>query len=89
MIDYINDNFVNKDIIGGWKYVNDNTGRFYHETTIDKDFKSFFKNIDKYKPRKYFFDNYGIEKSGKKFKNFLKKINPELKDCKIIKFPVS
>jgi hypothetical protein len=81
--------FVNKDIIGGWKYVNDNTGRFYHETTIDKDFKSFLKNIDKYKPRKYFFDNYGIEKSGKKFKNFLKKINPELKDCKIIKFPVS
>jgi hypothetical protein len=82
---------VNKDIVGGWKYVTDETGMFYDESSMDTVIPEFINNVNnnKYQPRKHFYDNYGIQNSGKKFKNFLKKIYPQLNDCNIVKFPVS
>tara|TARA_B100000787_G_C16197105_1_gene301751 strand:- start:2217 stop:2822 length:606 start_codon:yes stop_codon:yes gene_type:complete len=66
---------VNKNLVGGWKYVNENTGEFF---TNEKDFEEkidkILNNYDSYSPRKYFVENYGIKNSGKKLKDFVYKI---------------
>jgi hypothetical protein len=82
---------VNKNIVGGWKYVTNETGMFYDENDMEKVFYKFLVNLNNntYEPRKHFFDHYGIQKSGTMFKNFLKQIYPDLNDCTIVKFPVS
>jgi len=82
---------VNKNILAGWKYVNDKTGIFYDESDM-KDKIDIFLNIineNKYEPRKYFYENYGIQISGKQLRDFLKSIYPDLSDCKLVKFPIS
>ena len=63
---------VNKNIVGGWKYVTPETGEFF---TDEHDFE---ENLDKlmgkiatYEPRKHYIDNYGITNSGVKLKNFI------------------
>tara|TARA_B110001469_G_C9644871_1_gene325514 strand:- start:2865 stop:3917 length:1053 start_codon:yes stop_codon:yes gene_type:complete len=80
---------VNENILGGWKYVNKKSGKFYKEETIEDDVKIFLENLQNYKPREYFFENYGKTKSGTKLKDFIKKIYPELNDCNSVEFPVS
>ena len=67
---------VNKNILGGWKYVNDKTGELF---TDEKDVvKAVEKLLDglknnKYKPRDYYVTNYSVEHSGKRLKEFLYK----------------
>ena len=62
---------VNQNIIGGWKYINDKTGVFFND---ENDFIEKFDEIregiknNKYEPRKYFVENYGIINAGKKLK---------------------
>ena len=78
---------VYENILGGWKYINDNTGEFFNENNI-KDKVQIILN-KKYNPRKYFIDNYGIEKSGYRLKKFLQSIFPNIKeinDSKYIQF---
>lgn len=81
--------FVNKDILGGWKYVDKQSGMFFSESTMKQEIQTFLSKLSTYQPRTYFFDNYGIEKSGKQLRDFLKKINPKVTDCKIVQFPIS
>jgi len=68
---------MNKHISGGWKYINENTGEFFHDMT------DFRENLEKilqgttitgnYKPRRWVLDNYGDEHAGKRFLTFVKK----------------
>lgn len=68
--------FVNKNILGGWKYVNEHTGEFF---TSEKDMIEPLETLldkikeKKYSPRKYFIKNYSVENAGKLFKTFLYK----------------
>ena len=62
---------MNKDILGGWKYINSQTGVFYCENDIEEKIKIILK---KFSPRKYFVKHHGIDISGKKFRDFIVKI---------------
>ena len=63
----------NKDILGGWKYINENTGMSFSE---DENFSNILKlflkklNNNKFKPREWFLNNYS--KSHEKLIKFLK-----------------
>ena len=64
---------VNKHILGGWKYVNKQTGVFFNDLNdFEHNLGILFKNMDTYTPRKYFIDNYGIVRSGKRMLNFIR-----------------
>jgi hypothetical protein len=65
---------VNRNILGGWKYVTNQTGEFFDDENnlsqaLDKLLPNIKNNV--YNPRQYFIDNYGIIKTGQKLKNFL------------------
>ena len=66
---------VNEKLVGGWKYVNSQTGEFFKdETDFEEKINKILDNYDSYSPRKFFIDNYSIEKSGKKLKDFVYEI---------------
>ena len=78
---------VYENILGGWKYVNNNTGEFFNENDIKDKVRKILSK--KYSPRQYFIDNYGIEKSGYRLKKFLQSIYPnmnEINETKYIQF---
>jgi len=79
--------FVYENILGGWKYVNDKTGVFFNENNIKTQAEKILKNINenKYTPREYYMNNYGLKNSGKQLRDFLKKIYPELSPCKYVR----
>lgn len=83
--------FVNKDILGGWKYVNEKTGIFFTEDTIKESVYKIMNNIkmNQYSPREYYLNNYGLKNSGRQLRDFLKSINPELSECEYVRFDVS
>jgi len=83
--------FVNENILGGWKYVNNETGLFFNENNIKKQAEKLLKNIQEnnYKPRENYLTNFGEKNAGKRFRDFLKEINPELSDCELVKFKIS
>jgi len=64
---------MNYDIVGGWKYVNQFTGEYFHDEHdfIDK-LRVLLNKYDSYKPREWFVENYGTKNSGKKLLGFLK-----------------
>ena len=67
---------VNKNILGGWKYVNEETGEFFtNEKDIEKPLDILLDKIKnkKYSPRDYFIKNYSVKNSGKRLKDFLYK----------------
>lgn len=78
---------VYKDIIGGWKYVNEKTGLFYDESDINLKINKILK--DNFKPREYYLNNFGVEKSGKKFRDFIVKIDPSFSRYKSLRFAIS
>lgn len=78
---------VYKNIIGGWKYINDETGLFYDSKNIKSKIKKILKN--KYNPRNYYLNNYGLKVSGKKFRDFIVKIDPRFSNYKYLRFSVS
>ena len=82
---------VNEEILGGWKYVNSQTGLFYNEETIIQQTVELMRRLreNQLSPRDYFFKNHGRDISGKKFKDFLQKINPDLSPCSSVIFPTS
>ena len=63
---------VNYNILGGWKYVNEQTGEFFtDEHDFEQSLKKLLENYDNYSPSKYYWDNYGKEKSGILLRDFL------------------
>ena len=63
---------VYKDILGGWKYVNKQTGEFFSDKNdIIIGVKTIMLNYNNYSPRKYYLENYGKLNSGKNLKKFL------------------
>jgi len=78
---------MNKDILGGWKYLNSETGVFYDENDIEEKINLILKS--KYSPRKYFVKNHGIDISGKKFRDFIVNIDPSYSKHRILRFSVS
>lgn len=81
--------FVNENILGGWKYVNNDTGLFFNENNIKEQAETFLNNFENYKPRENYLNNYGLKNSGKQLRDFLKSIYPDLTDCKYVRFNVS
>jgi hypothetical protein len=70
---------LNKNIIGGWKYINNKTGEtFVNINDFEEKLNLLLNNYNNYEPRKYLENNFGIEKSGKKLLKFLKNNYPEL-----------
>ena len=63
---------VNYNILGGWKYVNNQTGEFFkNENDFVHSLQKILKNYESYKPREYFWKNYGKLNSGVKLRDFL------------------
>jgi len=63
---------MNWHIMGGWKYVNERTGEFFHDMT---DFRSSLQklmhNLGNYEPRKYMLERYGDAIQGARLKHFV------------------
>ena len=63
---------VNKNIIGGWKYVTPETGEFFSgESDFEENLDKLMVNLSKYEPRKHYLANYGIVNSGRRLKDFI------------------
>jgi len=63
---------VNKKLVGGWKYVNEETGEFFNdENDFEEKIDTILNNYDSYSPRDFFVKNYGIKNAGKKLKDFI------------------
>jgi len=67
---------MNYHIMGGWKYVTEKTGEFFHDIN---DFRDALRKILKYadtpghyEPRKWVLENYDNPNSGKRLFNFVK-----------------
>ena len=72
---------VNYNILGGWKYVNENTGEFFtNKNDFEQSMLKLFNNYDKYNPSEYFNNNYGKINSGIRLKLFLCENIPKLKN---------
>jgi len=67
---------VNKNILAGWKYVNDKTGElFSDENDVSQAVEKLLEGLKNktYKPRDYYVENYSVENAGSKLKNFVYK----------------
>lgn len=66
---------MNWYIQGGWKYVNDQTGEFFHDMSdFRESLRKILRNADipkRYEPRKWVLQNYGNEHSGKRLFDFV------------------
>lgn len=76
---------MNKNIYGGWKYINNQTGEFFSD---ENDFESALIKIlsYKYNSRDWFFKNYGDYNTGIKLKKFIKGLFPDLNECEYVTF---
>ena len=56
---------MNYHLVGGWKYLTDATGEFFHDLTdIRAAYQRLKANENKYQPRKYIDDTTGDNNSG-------------------------
>merc|ERR1711972_251416 len=67
---------MNYYILGGWKYVNDKTGEFFHDMSdFRQSLEKILRNADipkRYEPRKWVLENYDNALSGKRLLDFVK-----------------
>lgn len=76
---------INSQIIGGWKYINKQTGEFFtNEDDMELSLTILLKNIEKsiYQPRNYFKNFYGPLICGPKLARFIKKYFTNFTPCK-------
>ena len=78
---------INKDIIGGWKYLDEKSGLFYDSMNVKTKIGEIMGK--KFTPREYFLKNYGIQNSGKKFRDFVVSIDPSFSKYKQLRFSIS
>ena len=65
---------INKNILGGWKYINSETGEFFtDEKDVEPALDLMLQKLkdNKYKARDYFIKNYSVANSGRRLKKFL------------------
>jgi hypothetical protein len=63
---------MNINIVCGFKYIDYETGEFFNdETDIRESLTLLLNKLDKISPKKWWIENYGIEKSAVKLRNFL------------------
>ena len=63
---------MNGNIMGGWKYVNANTGVFFHDmSNFRSSLNELIDNLDSFQPREYVNQHYGDSISGKRLKKFI------------------
>ena len=63
---------VNDNIVGGWKYVNEKTGEFFHDmSNFRESLRKLLDNLDTYTPLDYVAENYGNQHAGPKLKDFI------------------
>ena len=63
---------VNQHIIGGWKYVNNMTGEFFHDLSdLRTSYSRLKKRLHMYQPRRYVTSTYGDDISGRQLKLFV------------------
>jgi len=69
--------FMNYYIQGGWKYVNNKTGEFFHDMSDFREkLQVILRNADipkRYEPRKWVLENYGSDNAGKRLYDFVMK----------------
>ena len=64
---------LNYNIVGGWKYINKQTGAFFHdEKDLEPGLNYIRTNYANLSPRKHYLENYGKVHAGKKLKSFIK-----------------
>ena len=73
---------MNKNILGGWQYLNDKTGEFFDPDNLSEFPKTLEKFLNKmknneYQPRDWFINNYGKYNSGKRLKLFVQDVFKE------------
>jgi len=66
---------MNRNIIGGWKYLNSKTGEFFNDLgDFRESARRLLRNVEAgnvYTPRAWVTANYGTERSGKRFKKWI------------------
>jgi hypothetical protein len=63
---------INSKLVGGWKYINEQTGEFFtDESDFEEKVDKIMNNCSNYQPRQYFLENHGIVKSGEIFRDFI------------------
>ena len=65
---------INRNILGGWKYVNDKTGVFFtDENDIDASINEMNRKLlnNEFSPREEYIKNYGPVNSGRRLRDFL------------------
>lgn len=73
---------VNRNIIGGWKYVNKMTGEFFtDDDDLGNSLEHLLENYDKYQPRSYFQKHYGPKICGPKLAKFIRQHYPGFTKC--------
>ena len=70
---------MNKNILGGWQYMNEKTGSFYDPNNIESfeaSLQKFLKKLDnnEYTPRDWFIENYGKYNTGKRLLKFVQEV---------------
>lgn len=82
---------LNENILGGYKYVNDNTGRFFKD---EWDFPMAVIDIltSEYEPRRWIHGNYGRLPTGRRLRDFLaqhlkpENVKEQLSKCEMVFF---
>lgn len=80
---------MNKNILGGWQYMNEKTGLFYNPDNLDEfseTLEKFLKklNNNEYTPREWFIENYGKYNTGKRLLKFVNEVfKPEELNFKV------
>ncbi len=76
---------VNDDILGGWKYINDNTGRLFSQDTVTEgvDFVMDNKNFC---PKKDFMSQYGFANSSRNLAKILSDHHPVFEKYEMVYF---
>ena len=72
---------LNQNIVGGWKYLNDQTGEFFHDmSNFPQQLRKLLQKIDnqQYEPRKFMEEHYGNEKSGRIFRLWVEEHFPQV-----------
>lgn len=76
---------VNKNIIGGWKYISKETGSFFDtEGNLEDSIRFMLKN--KFKSREYFLTNFNLSQSQRKLAKLVNSLGVEIKKYDFLTF---